>query len=1281
MRETPTSTFGTLRAGRSAVLAELPTLVTKNIPHFTGRDWLLPVLLDWLDKSSERVFLLIGQPGSGKTSLTAWLAGAGPLPAKSESRAQLDAIRQRVNAVHFCSSGTGRADPRNMARSIASQLTETVPPFGKALAATVVDRVEIRGEATVKGDVGADALITAVNIRSLTLDHLGGLESFNRVLRDPLRELYANGFDQPILLLVDSLDESVSFSPKPDVAMLLAEATDFPEQVRIMATTRPDQRLLKFYPDARHLDLIEDMPADDVRDYVEQRLAGVEPKSQPTLATEVVGAARGNFLYAHLAVEYLLEKPAEAPREVDFKLPSKLGGLYQLFLNRELGRDEDRWTATFAPILGLIAVAQEPGLSLSQIEEALNRSQIRHGSGDTANIRTALRICSQYLDGPLPDGPFRVFHNSLTDFLFEDKSNFHYLINPAEMHRLIVARYQGNASAWNDVDWRATDEYGLRYLPLHLAQCGLAREQLPELLTSFPFLEEKTQRLGIDTLMIDLRSALDVIPAEDVAHARIEDLVSVLDRETENLRRPEAKHPTFFAQQVRNRAVRLNVADWVARAAEGHLGHLGRPYLQLVWATGQESRELRRSLHHDSAITTVAVTPDQRKVVSAGSDSSLYVWDFMSGRKEHCLVEPSEKSNRALVPQPIIFAPDGRSVTSGSGYPRCWDLQTGGQVGNPFFGLRSPWHDNSSVFEQRVLTLVLPDSTSAITARRGRLILWDLKSGSEQELGSHEDHISALCVRGDGRVAASASHDGLIKLWDLASGSQSAGLADAPHLIRGLALTPDGKWLISTSTDDSLKIWDLHKRVLREALTGHDGEVNVVAVLPDGRRVISGSDDGTMKVWDVETGGEEFTLYGHTDSVTAVTTAGDGRWLVSGSSDKTVKIWQLPSEPASRVAEESAHRLGHRGLVLQVAVSPNGGFAITGGADRFVRVWSDLGLPQVALPISENNVESLAVTADGSLLLCASCEGTTEFLVDEGNSVGYHWTGVRVARSWQLGTWQERHRYSFNYPPQEPRHKPAQLMTVTGWPPLSKDRPVLSSDGRYWLLWRSGLDAYTLSWIDLRTGQPASFQVTNTNDSRLLWVSPDGRRAVLTSSNTAIDVLDFSLGLGHQLTGHGGEVFQARITPCGRYLVTNSKDNTIRIWQTDPWVCAHVLEAAGHNIEAIAQDGRRMVSVAESGELTVWDIAQGRAECSLPGLTRIGCQVDFANDDRWLVTVVKDRALRVWDTATWQELAITLWDESVSCFAAIPGGMLVLGHYNGCVGCLHGEFMSGEATR
>ncbi|HSJ57562.1 MAG TPA: hypothetical protein VLC95_10295, partial [Anaerolineae bacterium] len=305
----------------------LPAGVTKNIDHFTGRTWLLPVVLHWLEGTGERLLIISGGPGTGKSMIMAWLAGVGPSLADPIDRGRLQRIRDHVKAAHFCMAGTGTTDPEAMARSLAEQLLSKVPKFQAALLATLSDRAVVDIDQHV-GTVMAGGSVTGIN--TLNLAGLGEERSFNIALRRPLQRLYENGFDDTILLLVDALDEAVTYRGATDIARLLAKLDDLPARVRVLATTRPSPEVLKHFRGLDPLDLLEDAPpdVDDVRDYVRGRLRDVAEESRRSLADGIAHAAEGNFLYAALVLEDLLPRLLEIGDLAAYPLPKRLPGLY-----------------------------------------------------------------------------------------------------------------------------------------------------------------------------------------------------------------------------------------------------------------------------------------------------------------------------------------------------------------------------------------------------------------------------------------------------------------------------------------------------------------------------------------------------------------------------------------------------------------------------------------------------------------------------------------------------------------------------------------------------------------------------------------------------------------------------------------------------------------------------------------------------------------------------------------------------------------------------------------
>lgn len=443
------------------IAIELHSTIASKIDFFTGRSWLLPNLLEWLERRNNSLHILSGKPGTGKSMISAWLAGRGPVPASVEAKVQLEKFRSHFGAVHFCVAASGTTDPRNLSKNVAEQLTRNIKGFSDALIKTLPEQIQISVKQTF--GTATDSSVTGVYIESLNMGALGDEASFNRLVREPLKQLYKDGYNEPLILIIDSLDEAETYTGEFKIVQILTKLDDLPKPIKFLVTTRPDPRILKNFQGIQPFDLVENEPleAKDICLYAYERLTQIEEAQRTQLANRISHSAEGIFLYANLVLNDLEPLLSKDLNLENIDLPNGLAGIYQTFLNRELGQDEERWYDLFQPLLGAIAVAQGDGLPLKQLERIVERD----------SLVMELRICAQYLIG-MPNGPFRVFHKSFVDFLLEDKDNTHYHIDSIEQHQRIVKYYRPNHTLWN---WNQTnlnelDDYGLRYLATHLAK-------------------------------------------------------------------------------------------------------------------------------------------------------------------------------------------------------------------------------------------------------------------------------------------------------------------------------------------------------------------------------------------------------------------------------------------------------------------------------------------------------------------------------------------------------------------------------------------------------------------------------------------------------------------------------------------------------------------------------------------------------------------------------------------------------------------------------------------
>lgn len=434
-------------------------VILERTRDFTGREWVLRKIQTWLSATSgPRIFLLAGEAGTGKSAIAARLV---QMHLGEITTSELVVLPKDFLAYfHFCQAGLDSTlSPQTFVQAFAQALANRYPEYRTALAEQGSRQIVITGEARVDGPVGAQAQITGVHVE-LELRSGDARPLFDQVIRRPLHALCDQRPDVSIVVLVDSLDEALSFDPDTNIAQMLRLAADFPAQVRFVLTCRSrNEAVLDLFGEPS-LDLVRDAPpgSDEVRAYVGRRLAGVDASIREQVADQIAAKSGGNFLYAYHVVNDLFRAGGQVDAIDQLELPNELEGVYRGFLRRELAASPSGWNDVYRPILGLIAVARGAGLTWKQL---LGITALPEDAAAAALAR-----CDQYLVGGQGDSPYRIYHQSFRAFLLTDEK---YTVYPAERHAAI-ARYFEDLHGSN---WSAcTDDYALRYTVVHWAEAA-----------------------------------------------------------------------------------------------------------------------------------------------------------------------------------------------------------------------------------------------------------------------------------------------------------------------------------------------------------------------------------------------------------------------------------------------------------------------------------------------------------------------------------------------------------------------------------------------------------------------------------------------------------------------------------------------------------------------------------------------------------------------------------------------------------------------------------------
>jgi WD40 repeat protein len=708
---------------------------------------------------------------------------------------------------------------------LAIQLCRTVPGYAEEVAKSAGD-TSITITQTFSSAVHNS---TVVGIGNLVLPATDPRKLLHDFIRQPLSRI-----DADVIILVDGVDESDEQVGNPaTLAWLLSTIQHDPiPQLRLLVTTRSGATARRF-PTGHHLDLrqIRSSDTDDVLTYALQRLRDAQVVDSCSLARRISEAANGNFLYASHAINQYLTEPTND----EITLPEGLAALYQEFLSRRVTADVTRWHDSIRPVLGLLVQCRGDGFT---------RQQLAKISGmDLLAVDSALDVCSPYLFGNSPDGPFVPHHEALREYL---RSSVHHGVHPREATRQIIDRLRVDVT-----DPHATVHL-LGYLMDHYRladreEADSILRAIEDTLTDPVYLHARLATTGVDSLLAEIDTLRHVVGNTDVSDAVHE----VLIRQAHNLRQWDPDdNPTLALQQIRYDCAFAGVPGLVAR---GH--DQDDSSLRIEWSSGSGGTWLlSHPLKSDGHCTETAVSQDGKLVAVGGFFAGVHVYEVDTGG----LINSFPLTGIVLA---VRFSTDGRKILArnSAGENCVWDIVSG-----------EPGALTGEDVEAIDLAK-LPTLPTYIDVVR--------------------DFDGAPCaaVTPDGHYAAVLSFDSrrkFIAIWDL--WRREVVGAHFARKVNSLAITPDGKRTIVASLTGDPYVLSAPPRTARMSRRGHLSAVRAAGLRGD--RAVTIDDDGDLKVWNA--GYLERTTDGPR-CVTSIDLAPDGKCCLVGIGSSDIEVFDL----------------------------------------------------------------------------------------------------------------------------------------------------------------------------------------------------------------------------------------------------------------------------------------------------------------------------------------------------------------------------------------------------
>ena len=512
----------------------------------------------------------------------------------------------------------------------------------------------------------------------------------------------------------------------------------------------------------------------------------------------------------------------------------------------------------------------------------------------------------------------------------------------------------------------------------------------------------------------------------------------------------------------------------------------------------QTGKELRVFQQKEKTMNTdlhaLAISHDCKWLV-AGVYSDLgevQLWNLNTGAPVRTFPGPWDVQGVA------VSSDDKQVVTTNSeGTTRLWNLASGKEIRS--FG--KP--EKPVEFEERVTSMSMSaDGKWLLTAKQDRSAdVWELATGKRvrtvrgkwdrfQQLEPRGPAVIPVVINGDGKWFITGSPEKTVQMWEAPTGAPIRTFEGLANPADRMALSDDNKWLVTTGEENTCRLWDLTKGCSVRTFRGHKSANQCVALSRDNKWLVTGSSgsDSTARIWDMTTGNEIHVLdHPGQNYVNSVAFSNDSKWVATGTYFGKTILWDRLTGKQVR----DFPKLENQSHVQSLVFSSDDKRLVTGAVDGAHLLDVSTGKEIRSFHKKDNVHWQVFLSADDKWLVTSAGDQkrrvTTLWDLETGKEIrsfaGYAWATALsrdgkwlvtgdddTARLWDVATGKEVRAFSGHT---------SQISAV-----------ALTRDGKKLLTAGSG-DCSLRLW-DLATGQELC-RLVSFKDGSWATYDPDGR--------------------------------------------------------------------------------------------------------------------------------------------------------------------------------------------
>ncbi|CAG86137.2 DEHA2C08954p [Debaryomyces hansenii CBS767] len=380
------------------------------------------------------------------------------------------------------------------------------------------------------------------------------------------------------------------------------------------------------------------------------------------------------------------------------------------------------------------------------------------------------------------------------------------------------------------------------------------------------------------------------------------------------------------------------------------------------------------------------------------------------------------------------------------------------------------------------------------------------------------------------------------------------------------------------------------------AIAGHGSTILCCSFAPnDSGRMCSGAGDSTARIWDCNTQTPMHTLSGHSNWVLCVSYSPCGSMIATGSMDSTVRLWDADSgKPLGSALSSHTKWISSLAWEPLHLVQPGSKPRLASGSkDGTVKVWDTTRRVCLLTMSGHTNAVSCVKWTGSNIVYSGSHDKTIKVWdISAGGKCiqtlksHAHWVNhLSTSTDYVIrkGAFDHTSTKSKtkNLTPEEMRMKALeQYEKVAKLNGVVSERIVTASD-----------DFTMYLWEPLKSSKPICRMTGHQKLVNHVSFSPDGRYIVSCSFDNSIKIWDGIKGtfIG-TLRGHVAPVYQSAWSADNRLLVTCSKDTTLKVWDIRTRKLS--VDLPGHADEVYAvdwsMDGKRVASGGKDKMIRLW---------------------------------------------------------------------------------------------